>query len=379
MLIYLIVFLFSILCFFCGPYLKKRQRVICVLIGLLLPTLLAGLRQKSIGTDTINYLVPLTNKALVSKNYYSYINSNIFNIWRFMKVSEFERGFTFVVYIVAKLTGSIVCVQAVCQLLVLIPIYLAMKNYQNIDDKSYWIGFSTYYLLIYNSTLNWIRQSIAMAFILLSLSYLSSNKNRNCVFSLLISIFFHKSAIVGVVILIIYRLLKSSTKIEIFEKFSINSKMIKISLIVLLGFISIIGMSIIMGLISSMGFGYYNNYLGANIKFMPNQIVVRLPILLVLILANKKNYLGSDGMFFIICVIYEMLISQLSSVNSQSARIAQYFAFINIISISLIFSRKRKRIAFLIPLITYFIVYWIYFYVYLGIHATVPYISVFDK
>ena len=97
-MIYLIVFLLSILLFFYGARLTDRWRkYFCYTSGLLVPCLLAALRAENIGTDVLVYMKPLfllTDSYSGFWDYYKGIHAGWGTEW----------AYAFLTYAVKRLT-----------------------------------------------------------------------------------------------------------------------------------------------------------------------------------------------------------------------------------------------------------------------------------
>ena len=76
-----------------------------------------------------------------------------------------------VIYGVARLTGSLGCVLFCIQAFTVVPIYTALSL--NRKNAPVWPGMLVYYLLYFNSTLNMMRQWMAMGIIALALVLLN--------------------------------------------------------------------------------------------------------------------------------------------------------------------------------------------------------------
>lgn len=119
------------------------------------------MRADTIGTDVKVYVEPLYNAAKQSTGFSSYMNQRWYVIWRYMYVSKFEIGFTTLVYLIVKFGGSLGTVLFLIHALIVAPIYFGLKRM----DKKYpiWLGMLVFYLMFYNTSLNMMRQWIAMA------------------------------------------------------------------------------------------------------------------------------------------------------------------------------------------------------------------------
>ena len=198
-MIYIVFFLIS--CFLIWLSEKSSSRYIGKLlafIAILLPCILAGMRADTIGTDLRVYVEPMYNAAKQSTSFSSYMDQRWYVIWRYMYVNKFEIGFTTLVYLIEKLGGSLGTVLFFIQALILAPIYLGLKRMK----KSYpvYLGMLVFYLLFYNTSLNMMRQWIAMSILFYGLSYLITNEKKKYFITIVVACLFHTSALMGVVI-----------------------------------------------------------------------------------------------------------------------------------------------------------------------------------
>lgn len=154
MSVYICGFIASIILLALSDKIVKKQRWGLVVPALLIPCLIAGLRASSIGTDTEGYLVPMTKAALFADNYKEYMDSSWYRIWRNLFVRDYEYGFSFIVYLFAKMFKSVVAVQFVVQLLTVLPIYFAACK----TKYKTWICMAVYYFIFFNTSLNMMRQ-----------------------------------------------------------------------------------------------------------------------------------------------------------------------------------------------------------------------------
>ena len=137
-------------------------------------------------------------------------------------------------------------------------------------------------------------------------------------------------------------------------------------------------MSAIVSALSAVGFGEYVSYVTGKLVFMPNQLLIRIPQIILIIWSYR--YLRKDGediSFFLVMEVYAVLFSQFTSVSGYGGRIALYFAIFEVLVISQAMSALKPRKSGIIirPLIIgYYMFYWWYYFVFVGAHQTVPYI-----
>lgn len=176
----------------------KWCKNIWIIISLTIPTLLAAFRDLTIGTDIYTYMLPAYRLAKSS------------NFESFLILSREEILYDLTVFFVTKLFGSFQMVLGITQLLVLIPTYIVIWN--NRKTSSVVCSSAVFYFVFYCNCYNTIRQNIAMSFVLLATYFLQKNKKLYCIISFIVAFGFHKSAIVGSVIFIIYIILNNNLK-----------------------------------------------------------------------------------------------------------------------------------------------------------------------
>ena len=154
---YIITFTISLFFAFLAIRHYKRNlsliSIIFISISIIVPALLAAGRTEEIGTDVNNYVVPIWNLVHTVD---SSLLSTIFAI------GYIEPGYIVINWLVAQFSDDIFWLLLIIQLVILIPIYIgAFKLKKKLSPL--WILF-LYYCVIYNETLNLVRQSIALSF-----------------------------------------------------------------------------------------------------------------------------------------------------------------------------------------------------------------------
>lgn len=379
-MIYIVCFLISCAFFLLSEKSKtKFARNILAIIAILLPCILAGLRADTIGTDVKVYVEPMYNAAKESHSLSAYMNQRWFVIWRYMYVNSFEIGFSLMVFLIQKLGGSFAMVLFFIQLLIVAPIYIGLRKIH----KSYpiWFCMFVFYCLFYNTSLNMMRQWIAMAILFMAFSYLIlEEKKKYCILTL-VACLFHTSAIMGFAILFVYVYCTEKKKSIRATRFKLYESMAPIKIFVY-GCIMLLSLNTIAVILRYIGLSKYIVYIqGDNgLYLLPNQILLRLPIILLFVIRWKK-VLKEDKLtpFYGSMLVLDLLTSQLMSINPYAFRIGSFFSEYNILSYSaMVYAGKRKHTAkkymTLLCVIAYLVIYWVYYYVIKGSHETFPYV-----
>lgn len=373
MAVYIVVFLISVFLLYYAD--SKRFRglgvKICVGIALLLPCLIAGLRADSVGTDVAVYLKPLFQKAQLADSFQQFCSARIYKIdsMTYASVGEYEIGFLVLCYLHAKVFNSMPLLLFTIQALTVIPIYKGLRAFSK--NQPVWLGMCVYYLMFYNMTLNMMRQWIAMAFLLYAFQFMESRQYRRYFLTVGVAVLFHYSAVLGIAIFFVYQLVAKENP---------YNKRLKVILLILIGIGSILGLDLLVNLISLLGMRY-RSYFSGSLMLMPNQLLYRLPVLLLLIWRWKYLKEASPyADFFLVLIFYDLLASQLTSIFSQSARIGLFFSEYYMLvypTICMASGSKKNRQAMKVITLCYLVIYWLYTYVYMNASETIPYQTCF--
>lgn len=192
MSIYLLVYISSILFLYLG---RKETKFgnFSIFVGLLLPILLAGFRGIDVGTDTENY-----------KEIYDII--------------EYEGRYIPIVeplyYIIAKIAIFFNKFSVVLLFYQTFTILLVYKFARKCNHSlNICFIFIIYYFLLYNASLNIMRQSAAIAYLLYISLYLRNKEIKKYVLFSFLGIMIHSTVIIGALLLYIIEYISLSKSI----------------------------------------------------------------------------------------------------------------------------------------------------------------------
>lgn len=387
MFIYLIVFALSLLLIYYSEKFnpKNRIHILLVFIAIVMPALLAGLRSDSIGTDTMSYLVPIFKNALTADSFVQFQSNQFLYNWSYATISEYEIGFTSLVYIIAKLSGNLYVLQTIIAGFIIWAVYTAINKWKR--EIPVWFGMAVFYFMYFNVTMNMMRQWIAMSILLLGTRYIFERKKKYFLY-VLAACLFHASAVMGVGFYVLYHFINDH--IEHREKRRKKQYVLRVhrwkirltNLGVLLAFlVAAIAIffadTVLTPILSFLGLSRYQFYLSGTLNFMLNQVIIRIPILILLVLGGKILKQKIEGAnFFETMILLDLVLSQLSGLTSYSSRIALYFQMFMVFSIpalcgcTRVISQKLMKSMMMV----YLLVYWLYYFAVMNSHATVPYI-----
>ncbi len=209
---YLLIFFTCTVCFFISERLNKNQQKyskIFAAFAIILISLIAGLRGEDVGVDVKVYI---TNYCKIAENLTglkSILNNNILNIGN-------EYAFGILLYLCTRFKHSVQIILFLIQFLTVLPIYKACTTIKHkYNNFSITFSMMVYMFLYFNNTLNNMRQSIAIGFLILGTVLGISNENKNRFIKyipFIIAILFHKSAIIGILLLFIIKFLYFNKK-----------------------------------------------------------------------------------------------------------------------------------------------------------------------
>jgi len=375
--VYLIGFALSVLLIALIEKQHKNVFVLGSVAALLIPCLIAAFRAEHIGTDVTVYVTQLKEAANSANTLGQYLDGYWSIGYRNQYIADYEIGFSFLVYVLTKLTDSLPVILFVVEALIAVPIYAALSK--NRKKAPVWLGMLVYYLIFYNATLNMMRQWIAISFLLLAFTFLQDKKYWRVIIFTVTAMLFHLSAILIVPVYAVYWFLNLRHSIILEEgRFRISSRTLWILLISFVALVAVLNLDLVLRLMSAVGFDRFSNYLqGNDISILINQIVLRLP-LIVIVLCNWKQLkkYTPAAPFYLAMLLLELVAAQLISVDVYAFRIGHYFLqYIILIAPALYACRKPgfQRTATAASLIVYCLVYWIYTYVIELRHGTYPY------
>lgn len=369
MVIYLIIFILSLICInigekfeFCKKYVIGRM---FYTIGLLIPAILAGMRDYSIGTDVNVYGIPMFNTALGYSSLNDYILHN-------SEATLAEPLYGIMNFIISRFTTNPFWILFIIALIINYFIFLGWYKYKN--KIPLWFGMLLFYFTYYNLSLNMMRQCIAMSIIFYSIHFIFEGKIKRYYLWVIIAIGFHTSSIIALTFFPFYTFVNLN--------FTIKYKKVINPMIIFLVIFCILLISPITRYLVSIGLirENYVNYLSGNVfgsEFNIKLVVLSIIELIVIILPPqyiKEKY--SKYNYMLIMSTIGFVLSQLTFISRYIVRIGYYFLFIRMYlyaTIPYLFDRKKNKLLFMFMIIIYFIFYWMYIYCYSRLNATFPY------
>lgn len=370
MTIYLVSFAISILFAYEAKRAKTRFNfVLLSIISIVVPALLAGLRDISIGIDTKNYYELVWLRSVWSRSFFDYFNKYVIS-----RTVYIEPLFMLLAGIVEKTTGSYPVFLFCIHLIIVGCVYIGAFRLREHADPIFVLFL--FYLLYYNYSLNISRQFMAMAIIFAELKRLEERKYFRYFFVVYIASLFHSMALLGIIPGIGYMIVYPS---ERKESVPLNRRLMIAFFIVAFSAsaIPLFRIAIRIGLLGSR----YLSYFRENREPVPMSIFLMLAIegamLVFFWKVFRSKHKSTGGDFYLFCSLLFLALYAIAPFISYGKRVAQFFALINIVTIAMgtdSFRIKRNRQIISALAIVAVAVYWLYFYVYLNGSQTVPYV-----
>ena len=355
---------------------KKNQRRWVEYFVIFILCLLAGLRSEDVGTDMENYFVPLIEAAQKSNSYTDYLSSTWSYGWALRNTREFEVGFRLFVYMISKLFRSTVVVQFAVQLLIIGPVYVALKRRKDIP---LWFGMLVYLLIFNNLSFNAIRQAIAQSLTLLSFQLWTEGNKKKALLVMASGCLFHLSALIGFGILLIYEMVQrdQGRALKVCG-IRIDARYANMVLVIVGVLLFVLGANFVASFLNTFFRGKFSSYISGNLVFMPNQLIKLLLPLAMMILNFRDMEHHSDMARFNLCaVIISILLLQFTSVYAFSTRIADYFMYFGIFSYPQVCKRGKLTGLLALIMVGYLVFYWVFYFGIGNSGETIPYTTIF--
>lgn len=333
--IYPIVFSLSCGLLRLSEKIEKRQRIIIVIFALLLPSIISGCRDYSMGYDVEHY----GNRYFeLAKQY------NLFDYMKWMTERQIEPLYALLNKVVSYVTVSPHVLYGTQTFMILFLIYLVVKeNGYPID-----VCLMAFFCFMFVDSFNILRQYIATAIVFYSYIFIKRKKIVKYIICIAIAMGFHFMAVTGFVLWPIYygiaKFDDSVTKDTLKNSKKVKRKIIILSLVavgLVLSFSNISGILVRTGILPARYIAYGTD-LSTSINITGT--LSRLPLFVLAYIAykcRKKN--DSEFYFLLTLLILEIVLIQLRTLGSVFFRISFVFTFFKILLIGHLCNRYPHR------------------------------------
>ena len=354
---YLVTFAISLLSLYLATKTtNKIIRQIFYIVAILTPSLLAGLRDVSIGTDTGMYPV-------YTYDFVSHANSLSQAItWN----DSVEGAYSFICYFATHIFNSFNFFLFVVSLITLIGIFWG--SFASKENKV-WLFF-LFFFMYYNTSLNAQRQAMALAMCLPCIAYTSRKKYVLAAFIFVLAYSLHHSAILFASAIALYYFIERMPK-------TFNKTITKLLLI-----IAIVGIlaSFNAILTSLVGFGLEDKYVeryGSSDEYGSNVPISIFALnvfnYIVYKFITQKSPKDSIRIFGDYTMIIGFLLCFAGLISTFAVRIDAYFMFINMLILT--HYLPKAKLFWRASTVGFYIFYWIMVVVVANLGDTYPYSS----
>lgn len=365
-LIYVFVFFLAGISEKCCDENKKIKKIIfwvSTILIIIVPALLAGLRGKNVGTDTSGYVLYAFQFAV-----------DKYNLQQIIKYSNVEPLYAVINLIVATLTNNMNILLFVLQLIVDIVFFVAFYNLRK--KHSYALLYSIFIILFFNKSLNMIRQTIAIGFVMLSFKEAVNNKFIKYCLLNIAAICFHKTAIIAFPIYFIIKLAKG-------QKSRRNiTIIIGSSILAILLFRPVVMFLVNLHVLDKR----YSQYINFNSDILMLELLFMIAIFSICMIFRKQLLkINNYNKLYMVFLAIAIILYSLGIFNTFASRFSYYYYYFivfiieEIIKVISLQKNQRWVEGITISSITLLIVYSSIYYGHYKLDGTVPYKTVYSE
>lgn len=243
------------------------------------------------------------------------------------------------------------------------------------DTDAIWLGVFLFNTYFFPTTLNYMRQSIALGIVFFATRYIEEKQYKKFLLLTFIAAGFHVTALFGISFLIIDAFINKENN---------KSKKLLHGVYIFIFFaLAVLSLGKVISVIAGLG-GFaakFSRYAGQSFSgFQINPIIIRLPYL-ILILAFWKQFINDDknNYYLFVIMALEVIVSELRSINVTLYRFSLFYGYYRMLSMpALISSMKTKdnKIIFAILIMIFSTLVWYYQIVIQGNESVYPYHSI---
>ena len=331
-LIYTTIFFFFFLVI-AGADKYKRKSIpyyISILFCITLLTVIIGLRDFGIGTDTDVYIKP-----------FFYNTKWIHNISDFIS-TDGDLGFVLLAFISKSFSDDPQSLLVITELWICLFTFAGIHEINSKYKRVEWTTFLLLWLFTFlNASMNLMRQYCAMAMLLLAFAFLLNNKWKKAIVLQVLSYFFHSSAIIFVPIFGILYLSKWENR---------KRRNLYTAILLLFALLLITQIFIVLPFLANIGiisnlyadrYGIDSDYSSTNI-FGVGIITLYVLGYLLIFKSVKEGILKENEAYIAFCIHTLFFILRLLAFYvGYLSRLSAYYYYIDIFMISIILSHNR--------------------------------------
>ena len=363
MIIYLITFFVTcILCVILQKHIKNKfLKIIFSIIIILIPSIIGGVRDLTIGTDVLVY----------GEDYFFYA-TQYNNLIDYITTYNADTGYLIINFLISRFTDNVHVFLFILQLIINTLVFIIMYRYK--EEVPLWMSMLCYLTIYYCRTFNYLRQSIALAIIFFGIPYIEKRKFIKYFLVVLIASLFHTSAWISLLLYLINIMLNNKN-----EKF-FSFLIVSIGLFVVLAFPTILELLNNMKILPERYYAYISRYTKEEAGFNIIETFFRIFWIILYLLFYKKITKQKDlyKMFGMACIL-DVILFQLKNTIQYTDRIAFYFGYMQIFMYPIIAkninNNKNQQVLINFLTIIMLLAYWYYKFVMIKSCMVYPYTS----
>lgn len=328
------------------------------LIAAIPVSVLAGMRSLDVGTDTTGYPLSVYEYSLSHSFLDTFLTHSMY-----VGPGTIDPLFVVFGWAITRVFRSFGALLFWTQFITVVPVIVSCKI---LAPKQISVGLFTYSLVFFPFSLNIIKQSIAMAWLLLMATYLLVRRQKRATACLVIALGFHITSLIGIIIWAIVKFWTRINSSPVREKERFLFLLATIGLCVSFIFV---GAKILPYLVflKSNAFGYHVAHMGEGDLSICGLLLGVAAICVYALLwksyGAKSEKLSSLRVLLLLSVI-GAIVSQYSVVSPEIGRLGTIFQYQTIVffALALQLATKEKMLIGLIVIVicvTYFMVSWV--------------------
>lgn len=342
-------------------YNKKRESTCFKLLAVLIPAIIAGIRDYTVGTDVATYGHWLFLGAVNTNSLKFFILSN----------KSIDILYSVFVYFISCLFKSEHWLYFFSGLLTYLFVMLGLCRYRKYINVPF--AWLSYLFLFYGDSLNTMRQCIAVSLTFFGCQFFMKRKWKSGIAIILVACLFHNTAIIAFGIVVIYYI------IEKIDSLICKIWILLITSVILISYSKLISLGVGIGLLNDKFLKYG---ITEQAVFSLNPIFIRIPYILLIWMFyqsfSKKNSKGKTfSGFIVLMMLMEMISAEMRVIHPTLYRISLYFGMYRCLGIGRVVRNLKgnnKKIVETILLVL-LIITWIYQNVAQGNNEIYPFTS----
>lgn len=325
-MVYLVTFFMSLIFIKIADIFKGLKILfwIFTLLGLLIPVYLASARDTSVGFDVKYYVEPFFDIACKSKTFSEYVD-DVKSDYVYMGIN----------YIVSRFTKDLFWLHFTLQSLMISMIYYVAYQYRK--KFPIWIVIFLYFTIMYCTTYNIVRQSLAVAITFLGYYFFINNKRKLFFTLMILALLSHPTSIVCLLYLSVDYIVKiKNSRLKYFTIIFLSISFVGILFL----FKDMINLLLTLGGDNVQRYSYYiENTEGGISKF---DVALKIFTLIIIIYGLVKKVTDERLLLSFLMLTFLGIITVFLNLIATSAnRFTFYFQDISFIAIPMILYSKK--------------------------------------